>query len=105
MTTPELRRDKRIPLLLEVRLDSLSGNHTARTGDISLGGCYIETLAHVTPSEKISFAVQIPTGRWIRLSGRVVYHLPYMGFGIQFTNLPETERNMLSQLIEFMIHA
>lgn len=104
MTATELRRDKRIPLLLEVRLDSLSGNHTARTGDISLGGCYIETIAQVVAGERISFAVLLPTGRWIVLSGKVAYHLPHMGFGIQFTDMRETERNLLSQLIEFASH-
>lgn len=97
----DLRRYKRVPLILEVRLESLSGNHTARTGDISLGGCYIESLGTVTPGEYIIFAVQLPTGRWIRLHGEVAYYLPNMGFGVRFTNIPEIERNMLAQLIDF----
>lgn len=99
--TNELRRYKRVPLILEVRLESLSGNHTARTGDISLGGCYIESLGAVVPGEHISFAVQLPTGRWISLRGEVAYRLPNMGFGVRFTNIPEIERNMLAQLIDF----
>jgi PilZ domain len=97
----ELRRYKRVPLILEVRLESLSGKHTARTGDISLGGCYIESLGAVMPGEHLSFAVQLPTGRWISFRGQVTYRLPNMGFGVRFTNIPEIERNMLSQLIEF----
>jgi hypothetical protein len=99
--TQELRRHKRIPLLLDVRWDSLSGNHTARTGDISLGGCYIESLAQVSLGENISFDVQLPTGRWMRLRGKVAYHLPHMGFGVRFTDLPDIERELLSQLIDF----
>ena len=99
--THELRRYKRIPLLLEVRWESLSGNHTARTGDISLGGCYIESLGQVTLGEDISFDIKIPTGRWIRLRGKVAYHLPHMGFGVRFTALPEIERNMLEQVMDF----
>ena len=99
--TYKLRRYKRVPLPLEVRWESQSGNQTSRIGDISLGGCYIESLGHVTPGEHISFEVQIPTGRWIRLSGKVAYHLPNMGFGVRFTDIPEIERNLLAQLIDF----
>jgi hypothetical protein len=99
--TIELRRCKRVPLILEVRLESLSGNHTARTGDISLGGCYIESLCTVVmPGEDISFEVQLPSERWIRLRGEVAYHLSYMGFGVRFTDVSEFERNMLVQLID-----
>lgn len=97
----ESRRYKRLPLILEVRLESLSGHHNARTGDISLGGCYIETLGTVKPGEHIGFDVQLPTGRWIRLGGEVVYYLSNMGFGVRFKDIPEIERKMLSQLIEF----
>ena len=99
--TYKLRRYKRVPLPLEVRWEYESGNQKSRIGDISVGGCYIESLAHVRPDENISFEVQLPTGRWIRLSGKVAYHLPNMGFGAQFTDIPEIERNMLAQLIDF----
>lgn len=99
--TNELRRYKRVPLILEVRMESMSGKHTARTGDISLGGCYIESLGAVIPGEHISFDIQLPTGRWIRLRGEVAYHLTSMGFGVRFRDVPEIERNMLERLIDF----
>ena len=96
----DLRRSKRVPLILEVRLASVSGNQTARTGDISLGGCYIESLCAVTPGEPISFEVQLPSGNWIRLDGEVTYHFPNMGFGVRFTDLPQVERGLLSEVVD-----
>ena len=96
----DIRRNKRLPLLLEVRLESLSGNRTARTGDISLGGCYIESLSAVSSGERISFEIQLPSKDWIRLHGEVAYQFSHMGFGVRFTELAEAERNLLTELLD-----
>jgi hypothetical protein len=40
----EQRKDLRVPLRLEVRWNGFSGNLPAVTSDVSLGGCYIESL-------------------------------------------------------------
>lgn len=95
----ELRHSERIPLRMEVRLTGLSGHHGARTSDISLGGCYIETIGLVTAKERIQFEVQLPTGSWVTLKGEVVYVHPNLGFGVRFTDLGEQELNSLRQII------
>lgn len=58
----ERRTDKRLPLPLEARWESQSGDHAARVSDISLGGCYIETLGRVKVGDTVSFEVQLPKG-------------------------------------------
>lgn len=94
------RRDRRYPLPLEVHWESLSGKYEARIGDISLGGCYVESLAQVTIGEQIQFEIQLPTGGQMPLRGEVVYHHANLGFGIRFANLSVMERNVLAHVIE-----
>jgi hypothetical protein len=97
----ERRSDERILLSLDVRWESLSGKHTARVSDISLSGCYIESLGQVTVGERISFEIHLPTGRWMPLRGEVVYHLPGLGFGVRFARLTTMERNLLAHVIDY----
>jgi hypothetical protein len=93
------RRNERYPLPLEVRWEGLSGKHAARIADISLGGCYIESLAQVTVGEQIKFEIQLPTGGRMPLRGEIIYHQPSLGFGVCFHDLSIMERNVLSHMI------
>ena len=88
-------------LPLELRWEGLSGRHVARVYDLALGGCYIETLGQVTQNEGIRFEIQLPTGRWMSLSGEVVHYQPNMGFAVRFTNLSEAERELLASLLDY----
>lgn len=97
----EKRRDERVSLPLEALCEGHSGKYTARLSDVSLGGCYVETLAVVSVGEHIRFEIQLPTGRWLPLQGEVVYHQPNLGFGVRFTELSELEREMLASVIEY----
>ena len=97
----EKRRDERVSLPLETHCEGHSGKYTARLSDVSLGGCYVETLAVVTVGEHIRFEIQLPTGRWLPLQGEVVYHQPNLGFGVRFTELSELELEMLANIIEY----
>ena len=100
--TDERRRQERVPLMLELRWESLSGKHAARISDMSLGGCYVETMGQVTLGEVIRFEIQLPTGRWIPLIGEVVYFIPAMGFGLHFRSMTETQREMIASLLDYI---
>lgn len=96
----ERRGEKRFPLPLEVRWESLSGKYAARISDLSLSGCYIESLAKVEVGEELHFEIQLPAGFWMPLRGAVVYHHPNLGFGLHFVRLTMMERNMLARVLE-----
>jgi hypothetical protein len=98
----ERRNAERVPLMLELRWQSLSGKHTARISDMSMGGCYVETIGQVTVGDLIRFEVQLPTGRWMPLVGEVAYYLPAMGFGLRFRSLTETQRQMVASLLDYV---
>jgi hypothetical protein len=91
----------RVRFPLEMRWEGLSGRHTSRIYDISLSGCYVETLGEVQTGERVRFGVQSPTGRWLTFEGEVAHHQPNMGFGLRFVNLSETQRDVLTRLIDY----
>ena len=56
----ERRQNERVRFPPEVRWEGLSGRHAARVYDLSLSGCYIESLGQVQPRERVSFGIQSP---------------------------------------------
>jgi hypothetical protein len=94
------RNDERVAIALEVRWFK-SREYKAYTGDVSVGGCFIESLAPVTVGEQFLFEIRLPTGRWQLLGGEVVYHIPDAGFGIRYGHLPNLLKDLLAELIEY----
>jgi len=100
MSDNERRKYVRSHVPLEVRWQSASGGYTARVGDISVGGCYVDSIAHVLVGEFVTLEIQLPGGEWLTLSGEVVNHQPDAGFGVRFADLPESAREALARLVE-----
>jgi hypothetical protein len=96
----ERRTERRFPLPLEARWEGLSGKYAARVSDLSLGGCYIATLAQVAQGEELHFEIRLPTGFWMPLRGTVVYCQPSLGFGLSFARLTMMERNVLARFLD-----
>ena len=93
------RQYERIPVSLEIVLESSSGKRDARISDLSMGGCFIDIIAHARDGETVVFQVRLPAGPWAQLYGEVVYCSPGFGFGLRFTNLAGEERILLEQVI------
>jgi hypothetical protein len=97
----ERRSAERVRFPLEVRWEALSGMRAARVYDISLSGCYIETLGDVQTGEIMRLEIQSPTGRWLQFEGQVVHHQRNMGFGLRLVNLSDARRDALARLLEY----
>jgi PilZ domain len=96
----ERRRHTRASRLLEIRWEDLSGKYNARVTDISLDGCYIESIGQVTVGQQIRFEIQLPpTGSWVPIRGEVVNHQQNLGFGVRFIGLSEQEQMALAQML------
>src|SRR5436190_103856 len=95
----ERRSSKRKRILLEAKWQSMSRTHEARVDDVSLGGCFVNTYGHVEPAEEINLDIQLPSGEWLPLHGRVASCQPGVGFGMAFTSLSATDRSLLQELI------
>ena len=97
--TRERRRNHRKRLLLEARWESMSRSHEARVDDVSLGGCFVNTLGRVEPNEAVNLEIQLPSGEWLPLQGHVASYQPGVGFGISFSALSEAETLALKRLM------
>jgi hypothetical protein len=95
----ERRSSRRKRILLEAKWESMSRAHEARVDDVSLGGCFVNTFAHVESDEEVKLQIQLPSGEWLRLQGRVASYQPGVGFGIAFASLSEAEAVVLKELI------
>ena len=95
----ERRQHMRVRFPLEVRWEGLSGRHAARVYDISLSGCYVETMGQVHTGEHVRFEVQSPAGPWVRLQGVVVHSQAYMGFGLRFDGMSEQQTRAVAELL------
>jgi hypothetical protein len=76
---------------------------TPRSGTITSIGlkeCFVKTKAIVIEGQTLHVRVWTPENRWLRLSGRVKYHMERVGFGVIFHGLTEDQLADLSSLVE-----
>ena len=97
---PEERRsNKRKRLLLEAKWESMSSTHEARVEDLSLGGCFVDTVGRVELNEAVNLEIRLPSGEWLSLRGQVASYPPGVGFGVSFTSLSDDEVAALENLM------
>ena len=99
MSSDERRRSQRKTILLEAKWESMSHTHEARVDDVSMGGCFVNTFGRVEANEEVDLQVQLPSGEWLPLRGKVASYQPGVGFGISFTSLSKSETEALKELL------
>lgn len=95
----ERRRSQRKRILLEAKWESMSHTHEARVDDVSLGGCFVNTYGRVELGEEVNLQIQLPSGEWFAIRGRVATYQTGVGFGLAFSTLTEKEFVQLKELI------
>jgi hypothetical protein len=96
----ERRRHERVPALLEVIWESAAGEYEARLSDLSLGGCFLDTIGEARVREVITFKVRLPAGHWLRLRGQVTHYQRGIGIGVCFPEMSEGYSKLLAQVID-----
>jgi Tfp pilus assembly protein PilZ len=94
------RHEQRIPVLMDIKLEGGAGKYEARTGDLSNGGCFVETIAKAEVGDRVNFKLRLPSGEWLDLQGEVTYEYPNVGFGVHFTNLSDDHQKRLEWLVK-----
>lgn len=98
-TEDEVSRDERREfdrsrLIVEVHFDGADSTGIASTKDISLGGLYLSTQAHIP--EGATLTLRIPFGlAGVVVKGEVVYSNPGHGVGVRFHPLSDATRALL----------
>jgi CheY-like chemotaxis protein len=90
---------ERVNVSLDVVWQGTAGKYDARMSEISLNGCFIDSMGQETLGETINFKVHLPGGPWITLQGQVVHQEYPIGFDLQFGRLTEENYRLLVQVI------
>lgn len=94
------RTAERVQVNLRARWEANFDEREGEVSDISTGGCFVLTAGEVSPMELIELEIELPTGRWLRLWGQVMYYAEEIGFGLRFTGVGEPEQTLLTYLID-----
>ena len=86
-------------MLVEVLWEGSTGHYDARTSDLSMGGCFIDTIGRVTSGERLKFKLRVSDDEWLEVEGAVTYAYPNVGFGVQFMNISEIDKKKLEMLV------
>jgi hypothetical protein len=95
----ERRRHQRVKMRVRAELTPAGRKFAtnATTSDISMGGCYIETMFPLPKDTELEITLQI--GEGVLALGRVMTCDPNIGNGIMFTKiLPEDREELRVQL-------
>jgi len=95
----ERRNEPRIPVNLDVIWEATAGLQGARTSDLSLGGCFVDSFGRVAEGERIKFKMILPHGEWVEIEGVVAYQYPMVGFGVRFINMSDEVREKLGAVL------
>jgi CheY-like chemotaxis protein len=88
-----------VTVSLEVMWQGIAGKYDARMSEISMDGCFIDSMGQETLGETVNFRVHLPSGVWASLQGEVIYQEYPIGFQLRFTKLTEADRRILAQVI------
>lgn len=77
-----------------------SGATRCRVGDISLGGCFVESLAAPNVGDSTTVTVTFGDQHSMSFAGKVVYVEQPMGFAVKFNPLQGHDRVTLDQFLE-----
>jgi c-di-GMP-binding flagellar brake protein YcgR len=94
----ERRRAPRYPVIAEAEVTEIENETklTAKTSDLSLGGCFLD-MPNPSPEGteivvRISYDEATFTAR-----GKVVFVFPDMGMGVMFTSVPASQQAVLEK--------
>jgi hypothetical protein len=75
-------------------------NQGVRISDISIGGCYVDSIAEVREGEAMFIKILMRDGEWLEVQGVLAHHSPQLGFGVRFVNLDEGLDRQIRSLID-----
>lgn len=92
----ERRQFDRSRLIVDVHFDGADSTGVASSKDISLGGLYMSTQAHIPEGATLTLRIPLTSGQAI-LKADVVYSNPGHGVGVRFHRLPEETRALMER--------
>jgi len=94
-----VKENEQVIVSLDVVWQGGAGKYDARMGEISMNGCFIDSMGQEVLGEKINFKVRLPSGIWVNLEGEVIYQEYPIGFEVRFTDLTAENRKLILEVV------
>lgn len=98
--TDEKRSDQRVVVNLPTKWRGVTGMHEGRIEDLSINGCFVNTVGAVDVGEIVSLLIKLPSDQWLTLRGKVMTSQQMVGFGLSFSILDDKEQQALAELVK-----
>src|SRR5713101_55015 len=94
----ERRRAPRYPIIAEDEVTEIASDTklSARTSDLSIGGCFLDMLNPSPEGTEIRVKISHASTTFTAL-GNVVFTFPNMGMGVVFTSVEENQSAILQE--------
>jgi hypothetical protein len=96
----ERRRSPRVNVNLPARWEGVSTLQEADVTNLSMHGCFVLTGGKVENKELVRIELILPDETEIYAWGEVVDAANEIGFAVQFTSMPDDEREHLEQFLK-----
>jgi hypothetical protein len=96
----ERRQHRRLARPFDGNWEGGSGGTACRIGDLSLGGCFVETLATPTAGEETKVTIKFGGDISMTFAGTVIYVEPRLGFAVKFHELDPATSEQIKQLLD-----
>jgi hypothetical protein len=96
----ERRQAPRYPFIAEAVVTEISSDTklVAKTGDLSIGGCFLDMLNPTPQGTEVRVRISHDNTTLTAL-GRVAFILPNMGMGVTFTRIEQDQQAILQKWI------
>ncbi len=97
----EQRRAPRYQFIADAEVTEIASDTrlTARTGDMSIGGCFLDMLNPSPERSEVGIGI-CHDGTTFTALGRVVFVAPGIGMGVSFTNVELSQLAILGKWLE-----
>ena len=97
----ERRRAPRYPIIADAEITEIASDTklSAKTSDLSAGGCFLDMLNTSPEGPEIRVKISRTSTTFTAL-GRVVFLFPNMGMGVMFTSVDANQQAVLQKWLE-----
>jgi|SRR5690606_31925039 len=94
------RQQKRISYLSDITLEGASGRRQVRISDLSLGGCFVDSISTHSVGDEVKLLISDADGREMEFDGKVAWLSGGVGFGVHFVGMDDENVKFLRSIVE-----
>lgn len=95
----ERRKYRRVPLVTEVECSQSGESFLLTSRDLSIGGVFLHTNENFPTGTVLHLRFYLEEKNQVEVDGTVAYSVPGLGVGVEFVDLPKSQREALEQYV------